>query len=88
MVQDCEVTFKEDDTVKIDLGAHIDGYIAVAAHTIHLGEISGRLAECMMVTLVIIGLFSFLYFVLFLSLSLSLSLSPSLRFLLFCEQQE
>jgi methionine aminopeptidase len=29
---------KVGDCVKIDLGCHIDGYIAVAAHTIVVGE--------------------------------------------------
>lgn len=28
---------KEGDLVKIDLGAHIDGFIAVAAHTLVVG---------------------------------------------------
>eukprot|EP00808_Paulinella_micropora_P007015 g410.t1 len=45
---DCEVKFQDKDVVKIDLGAHIDGYVAVAAHTICLGEVSGKLADCMM----------------------------------------
>eukprot|EP00457_Paulinella_chromatophora_P009099 gb/GEZN01009153.1/.p1 GENE.gb/GEZN01009153.1/~~gb/GEZN01009153.1/.p1 ORF type:complete len:370 (-),score=83.88 gb/GEZN01009153.1/:117-1226(-) len=40
--------FAEGDTVKIDLGAHIDGYLAVAAHTIVLGPIAGRLGDCML----------------------------------------
>jgi len=32
-----DYTIKEDDMVKIDLGAHIDGYISVVAHTIVVG---------------------------------------------------
>lgn len=29
---------KEGDIVKVDLGVHIDGYIAVVAHTVIAGE--------------------------------------------------
>lgn len=41
---------KNDDVVKIDLGAHIDGFIAVVAHTIIVGvtpgqKITGRKAD-------------------------------------------
>lgn len=31
------VELKEGDVVKLDLGAHIDGFIAVAAHTLVIG---------------------------------------------------
>ncbi|KAI8767245.1 proliferation-associated protein 2G4 [Biomphalaria glabrata] len=34
---DPPVTIKEGDVVKIDLGAHVDGYIAVVAHTVVVG---------------------------------------------------
>ncbi|XP_052862758.1 proliferation-associated protein 2G4 [Anopheles cruzii] len=34
---DPDYVLKENDVVKIDLGAHIDGFIAVAAHTIVVG---------------------------------------------------
>ncbi|XP_022218714.1 proliferation-associated protein 2G4 [Drosophila obscura] len=47
---DPDYTLKAGDVVKIDLGAHIDGFIAVAAHTIVVGasadqKISGRHAD-------------------------------------------
>ncbi|SPP85072.1 proliferation-associated protein 2G4 [Drosophila guanche] len=47
---DPDHTLKAGDVVKIDLGAHIDGFIAVAAHTIVVGasadqKISGRHAD-------------------------------------------
>ncbi|XP_064552478.1 proliferation-associated protein 2G4 [Drosophila montana] len=47
---DADYTLKAGDVVKIDLGAHIDGFIAVAAHTIVVGagadqKISGRQAD-------------------------------------------
>ncbi|EDW37526.1 GL16317 [Drosophila persimilis] len=47
---DTDYTLKAGDVVKIDLGAHIDGFIAVAAHTISVGasadqKISGRPAD-------------------------------------------
>ena len=34
---DPDLLLKEDDVVKIDLGAHIDGFVAVAAHTLVVG---------------------------------------------------
>lgn len=34
---DPDLLLKEEDVVKIDLGAHIDGFIAVAAHTLVIG---------------------------------------------------
>jgi len=45
-----DYTIKEDDMVKIDLGAHIDGYISVVAHTIVVGasaekKVTGRKAD-------------------------------------------
>ncbi|KAJ6644192.1 Proliferation-associated protein 2G4, partial [Pseudolycoriella hygida] len=47
---DPDYILKEDDVVKIDLGAHIDGFIAVAAHTVVASSdasqsISGRKAD-------------------------------------------
>ncbi|CAL1542583.1 unnamed protein product [Lymnaea stagnalis] len=47
---DPPVTIKDGDVVKIDLGAHVDGYIAVAAHTIVVGAskdnpVTGRKAD-------------------------------------------
>jgi len=38
---------KASDVVKIDLGCHIDGYIAVAAHTIIVSESPVCLPECL-----------------------------------------
>ncbi|XP_023344674.1 proliferation-associated protein 2G4 [Eurytemora carolleeae] len=43
----------DGDVVKIDLGAHIDGFIAVVAHTLVIGEnkanpVTGRKADAMM----------------------------------------
>ena len=36
--------------IKIDLGAHIDGFIAVAAHTVVAGKdkVGGRQADCLL----------------------------------------
>ena len=31
------VLLKEGQVVKVDLGAHVDGYIATAAHTVVIG---------------------------------------------------
>ncbi|CAG5131833.1 unnamed protein product [Candidula unifasciata] len=47
---DPEVVLKDGDVVKIDLGAHVDGYIAVVAHTTVVGAtkdnpITGRRAD-------------------------------------------
>ncbi|EDW73007.1 uncharacterized protein Dwil_GK16873 [Drosophila willistoni] len=45
---DTDYLLKSGDVVKIDLGAHIDGFIAVAAHTIVVGKndkITGRQAD-------------------------------------------
>ncbi|XP_017484053.1 PREDICTED: proliferation-associated protein 2G4 [Rhagoletis zephyria] len=47
---DPDYTLKEGDVVKIDLGAHIDGFIAVAAHTVVIGsstekKVTGRQAD-------------------------------------------
>jgi curved DNA binding protein len=53
LVSDPDIILKDDDVVKIDLGCHIDGYIAVAAHTIVVGatrekKITGRRADCIL----------------------------------------
>lgn len=50
---DSDVLLKEGDLVKIDLGAHIDGFIAVAAHTLVVGaspdkKVTGRKADAML----------------------------------------
>lgn len=47
---DPDYLLKDGDVVKIDMGAHIDGFIAVAAHTIVVGasadkKVSGRQAD-------------------------------------------
>jgi len=45
---DQPVIIKENDLVKVDLGAHIDGFIAVVAHTVVAGNqrpIKGRAAD-------------------------------------------
>lgn len=49
---DPDITLKDGDMVKIDLGAHVDGYIGVAAHTLVVGaskdkKVSGRKADVM-----------------------------------------
>ncbi|KPM09685.1 methionine aminopeptidase-like protein, partial [Sarcoptes scabiei] len=48
-----DVILKDSDMVKIDLGAHIDGYIALAAHTLVIGaslenKIKGRQADVLL----------------------------------------
>lgn len=50
---DPDVIMKTGDMIKIDLGAHIDGFIAVVAHTLVVGaskdnKITGRKADVMM----------------------------------------
>ena len=47
---DPDLLLKDDDVVKIDLGAHIDGFIAVAAYTLVIGaslekKVKGRKAD-------------------------------------------
>ena len=37
LVSEADQTLAEGDMVKIDMGAHIDGYIAVVAHTVVVG---------------------------------------------------
>ena len=53
MNSDPDVTLKDGDTVKIDMGAHIDGFIAVVAHTVVVGtskdkKVKGRQADAIM----------------------------------------
>lgn len=50
---DSELLLKNGDVVKIDLGAHIDGFIAVVAHTLVVGaslenKVDGRRADVIM----------------------------------------
>lgn len=50
---EADVTLKDGDMVKLDLGAHIDGFIAVVAHTLVVGaskenKVKGRMADCLM----------------------------------------
>ncbi|RUS90055.1 hypothetical protein EGW08_002168 [Elysia chlorotica] len=50
---DPAVLMRDGDVVKVDLGAHVDGYIAVAAHTIVIGAskespVTGRKADVLM----------------------------------------
>eukprot|EP00397_Hematodinium_sp_SG-2012_P041265 GEMP01045403.1.p1 GENE.GEMP01045403.1~~GEMP01045403.1.p1 ORF type:complete len:396 (+),score=113.48 GEMP01045403.1:71-1258(+) len=44
---DTAVLLKNGDMVKVDLGAHFDGYITQGAHTVHIGDskIEGRKAD-------------------------------------------
>lgn len=47
---DPDYVLKEGDVVKIDLGAHVDGFIAVAAHTVVAkadadAKVTGRAAD-------------------------------------------
>lgn len=53
LVSDPDMILKDDDVVKIDLGCHIDGYIAVVAHTLVVGatrekKVTGRRADCIL----------------------------------------
>lgn len=48
-----DYTLKDEDVVKVDLGAHIDGFIAVVAHTIVIGassenKVKGRRADAIL----------------------------------------
>jgi len=48
-----DVVLKDGDMVKLDLGAHIDGFIAVVAHTVVVGsgkdnKVKGRQADALM----------------------------------------
>jgi len=50
LVSEADQTLEEGDMVKIDMGAHIDGYIAVVAHTVVVGGgvITGPQADALM----------------------------------------
>jgi len=50
LVSEADQTLAEGDMVKIDMGAHIDGYIAVVAHTVVVGGevITGAKADALM----------------------------------------
>ncbi|XP_014246481.1 proliferation-associated protein 2G4 isoform X2 [Cimex lectularius] len=48
-----DLILKDGDVVKVDLGAHVDGFIAVVAHTVVLGatsenKVTGRKADAML----------------------------------------
>ncbi|KAK2175890.1 hypothetical protein NP493_700g00003 [Ridgeia piscesae] len=50
---DPEVVIKDGDLVKIDMGAHVDGFVAVSAHTFVVGaspdnKVTGRKADVIM----------------------------------------
>lgn len=51
MKSEADVILKDDDVVKVDLGAHVDGFIAVVAHTLVVGakkengKVTGRKAD-------------------------------------------
>lgn len=48
---DTDVVLKDGDVVKIDLGAHVDGFIAAVAHTVVIGssgKITGRKADALL----------------------------------------
>lgn len=49
-MSDADVILKEGDMAKIDLGAHIDGFIAVVAHTVVVGvdKVTGRQADALL----------------------------------------
>ena len=53
LVSDDDLLLKKEDMVKIDIGAHVDGYVACAAHTVIVGAskdqpVTGRKADVMM----------------------------------------
>lgn len=50
LLSDVDTVLKEGDMVKIDLGAHIDGFIAVVAHTVVVGEekVGGKKADALL----------------------------------------
>merc|ERR1712167_165123 len=52
LASECADVLKEGDAVKIDLGIHIDGFIAVVATTIVVGQpiVEGRQADVIMAT--------------------------------------
>lgn len=50
LMSEQDQTLAEGDMVKIDMGAHIDGYIAVVAHTVVVGDgiVEGRKADAIL----------------------------------------
>lgn len=50
LLSEDKVTLAEGDMVKIDLGVHVDGYVAVVAHTVLVGDgkVDGRKADVIM----------------------------------------
>jgi len=54
LINDPDIVLKEGDLAKIDLGAHIDGFIAVVAHTVVVGQdpekpvVDGRKADALL----------------------------------------
>ena len=50
LMSDADIILKQGDMVKIDLGAHIDGFIAVVAHTVVVGvdKVTGRQADALL----------------------------------------
>ncbi|EFX72560.1 hypothetical protein DAPPUDRAFT_308181 [Daphnia pulex] len=53
LASDADVELKDGDVVKIDLGAHVDGFIASVAHTVVVGsspstKITGRKADILL----------------------------------------
>ncbi|KAK4008856.1 proliferation-associated protein 2G4 [Daphnia magna] len=55
LASDTDVELKDGDVVKIDLGAHVDGFIASVAHTVIVGsspstKITGRKADVLLAT--------------------------------------
>lgn len=53
LASDTDVELKDGDVVKIDLGAHVDGFIAAVAHTVVVGsspstKVTGRKADVLL----------------------------------------
>jgi len=53
LISDPDMILKDEDVVKIDLGCHIDGFVAVVAHTVVVGatkekKVKGRKADCIL----------------------------------------
>ena len=53
LVSEADVILAEGDMVKIDMGAHIDGFIAVVAHTLVVGSsvsnpVTGKKADALL----------------------------------------
>ncbi|CAF1486214.1 unnamed protein product [Didymodactylos carnosus] len=53
LISDPDIILKDEDLVKVDLGCHIDGFVAVVAHTIVVGaskekKVKGKKADCIL----------------------------------------